>query len=50
MAQSVGALMAVLHGRHGIERTAALTALRVFTGPEMCATFHSMISGTKEAT
>jgi CHAD domain-containing protein len=49
MAQSVGALMAVLYGRHGGARAAALTALQAFTGPEMCATFHSMVSATKEA-
>lgn len=49
MAQSVGALMAVLHGRHATERSAAVTALRAFTGPEICATFHTMVSGTKEA-
>jgi CHAD domain-containing protein len=48
MAQSVGALMAVLHGRHGSERAAAVTALEAFTGPQMSATFHAMLSGQGE--
>ena len=42
LAQSVGALMAVLHGRHGSDRALAIAALDSFTGPEACATFYAM--------
>jgi CHAD domain-containing protein len=48
MAQSVGALMALLHVRHAAERAAAIAALEAFTGPEMCTAFHTMFSGQKE--
>lgn len=49
MAQSVGALMAVLHGRQAAERAAALTALQAFTGPQLRASFDTLISGAEEA-
>ncbi|MCW1918066.1 CHAD domain-containing protein [Rhodobacter sp. KR11] len=45
MAQSVGALMAVLHGCHGTDRAAAIAALQAFTGPDLCTIFHSMLPG-----
>jgi len=49
MAQSVGALMAVLHGRQAAERAAALTALSAFTRPQLRANFDTMLSRAEEA-